>query len=266
MDTLKQRHYGNILVYDMDGDLIFIANNGKADFYLSKGLAYIIDGTDENPTSIRLNFKTNGKGHHGDSPFYLTPRKDECVICAKTKDLTRHHVIPHCYRKHMPEDWKSHDHHDVVLLCIECHQKTEKKYLKKKNELINRYGLSRYSTPLQKAVKAAFALKTRYMHMPDRRKKVLTEVVESYLGRPMMNEDIDYMCDQYHRSRKNDGDATPKEVVARLESLEAFIREWRTFFLYECGATNLPSCWSVYTKPPEFRRRDSSNSPLFSDS
>lgn len=262
MDTIQHKHYGNIKVYDLDDDLLFIANNGKAAFYIKKGIADIIEGTKDNPIAIRLNFKTNGKGHCGDSPFYLTPRRDECVICSTSINLTRHHVVPYCYRRFMPEQWKSHDHHDVVLLCITCHIQTEKKYTKKKHDIINRLGLHRYNSPLEKAIKAAFALKTRSITIPDRRKIILTSILENYLQRPATPEDIDDICHKYHRTKRRGSDIS-KEIINRTDNLEAFIKEWRGFFVEECGAINLPSGWSIHTKPPEVRRRNSPEQPLF---
>ena len=34
----------------------------------------------------------------------------------------RHNIVPHCYRQHFPPFMKSHLSHDIVLLCLSCHQ------------------------------------------------------------------------------------------------------------------------------------------------
>lgn len=32
-------------------------------------------------------------------------------------------MIPGCYRRHFPEALKSHRSHDIVLLCLSCHER-----------------------------------------------------------------------------------------------------------------------------------------------
>jgi hypothetical protein len=34
----------------------------------------------------------------------------------------RHSIVPHTYRRHFPLRFKSHLSHDIVLLCLKCHQ------------------------------------------------------------------------------------------------------------------------------------------------
>lgn len=36
--------------------------------------------------------------------------------------LCRYRVVPSCYRRAMPVHLKSHRSHDVVLLCVTCHE------------------------------------------------------------------------------------------------------------------------------------------------
>jgi hypothetical protein len=36
--------------------------------------------------------------------------------------LDRYRVVPACYRRCFPAHLKSHRSHDIVLLCIDCHQ------------------------------------------------------------------------------------------------------------------------------------------------
>lgn len=49
---------------------------------------------DDNPPTIRLKFQPNGLGHAGDS-YYLTEKKNECVVCGIAEKLARHWVVPH---------------------------------------------------------------------------------------------------------------------------------------------------------------------------
>lgn len=41
-----------------------------------------------------------------------------CVVCGKKTDYVAHSILPHKYRKYLPEKWKSHNNHDNVVLCV----------------------------------------------------------------------------------------------------------------------------------------------------
>lgn len=43
-------------------------------------------------------------------------------MCGQEGEYLRHSIVPHCYRQHFPPAMKSHLSHDVVLLCVGCHQ------------------------------------------------------------------------------------------------------------------------------------------------
>lgn len=45
-----------------------------------------------------------------------------CVVCGHQGEYLRHSIAPHCYRQHFPQAMKSHLSHDIVLLCVGCHQ------------------------------------------------------------------------------------------------------------------------------------------------
>ena len=41
---------------------------------------------------------------------------NQCVVCAATSQLHRVYVVPHCFRVHLPQQYKI-GHHDILLLC-----------------------------------------------------------------------------------------------------------------------------------------------------
>lgn len=62
-----------------------------------------------------------------DSPLCIhiatvTVRDHRCVVCGDEEHYLRYRVVPSCYRRHFPVHLKSHRSHDVVLLCVPCHQ------------------------------------------------------------------------------------------------------------------------------------------------
>lgn len=45
-----------------------------------------------------------------------------CVACGDDSHYLRYKVVPACYRRHFPVHLKSHRSHDIVLLCVDCHE------------------------------------------------------------------------------------------------------------------------------------------------
>lgn len=115
-------YYSNEEVYGPDNELMFNCSREKADWYLSQGLAEIIsNGTRRR---IKLLFQPKGPGNRGEE-YELSEKHSNCVVCGKESDLTRHHVIPECFRKHMPLTIKDKNMYDVLLVCLKCHLKYE---------------------------------------------------------------------------------------------------------------------------------------------
>ncbi|KAJ2513618.1 hypothetical protein H4217_006237 [Coemansia sp. RSA 1939] len=113
--------YENCSVLDVSGRLLFRAPRKRLDWYLMRGLATRVDDT-----TIRLTFQNKGTGRQGEQ-FYLQDMRNECVVCGATScGLTMHHVVPHQYRQHMPDSVKSRSSHDLLPLCIACHDAYER--------------------------------------------------------------------------------------------------------------------------------------------
>src|SRR4051812_41915441 len=98
MRTRTTAIYDNMVVLDMDGEAIFRCGKKRARWYLGNGLAVKVG-----PKAIQLNFRTNGPGKKGDE-YYLQAKANRCVVCGSDDQphLTSHHVMPRCYRRHLP--------------------------------------------------------------------------------------------------------------------------------------------------------------------
>ncbi|KAJ2158128.1 hypothetical protein GGF46_004000 [Coemansia sp. RSA 552] len=120
MEVRAKAIYGNLRVLDVDGNLLFRAGEKRLEWYLSRGLADRIDSS-----TIQLRFANKGTGRQG-SPFYLQDMDNACVVCGTTETLTIHHVVPRQYRQHMPETIKSRSSHDLLPLCVNCHDGYER--------------------------------------------------------------------------------------------------------------------------------------------
>jgi hypothetical protein len=120
--------YGNCRVYSPSNQLMFRCLEKKIKWYLTRGLAELIE---ENPPSIRLKFEPKGNGERTND--LKVERNNICVVCGE-KDLsilTRHHIVPYEYRKHMPNDKKQNSSVFVVPICINCHRKYENDFSSK---------------------------------------------------------------------------------------------------------------------------------------
>ena len=87
--------------------------------YLRRGLAKILE---EDPLAIMLLFEPKGRPEDEDNAFYIQSKKNICVGCGEKSHYLRYRIIPSCYRVHFPEHLKSHRSHDIVLLCVDCHE------------------------------------------------------------------------------------------------------------------------------------------------
>lgn len=130
--------YGNCEVYSPQNELMFRCEEKRINWYLDRDLAVKIK---DDPISIRLTFQPKGKGEKNE--ILKLDRKNICVVCGETdlSKLTKHHVVPQEYRKHFPEDIKSHSSIFVMPLCKDCHELYEAEFAQEiKRELEAQYG------------------------------------------------------------------------------------------------------------------------------
>ena len=118
-----------------DGQQLCFCDFKKMSWYLERNLAKLISN---DPPVFKLIFEPNARGcvdeNLKSSNFYIESRTNCCVICGKTENYLRFHVIPILYRSCFPENLKSHKSHDVVLLCLSCHERARKVYEQKKKK------------------------------------------------------------------------------------------------------------------------------------
>jgi len=141
-----------------------------------------------------LLFEPKGRPEDEDNDFYIQSKKNICVGCGEGNHYLRYRIIPSCYRVHFPEHLKSHRSHDIVLLCVDCHEVAHAAAEKYKRKIAVEFGiplyLQRVVHPSQKTEKqieengvsplqlrtAAMALLSHGPRMPLSRREELTEV------------------------------------------------------------------------------------------
>ena len=241
--TKDRKIYGNCQVLSPDGHLMFRCEMKKANWYLKKDLAEIII---EDPLTIKLKFQPNGLGNHN-KIYGLTEMENKCVVCGSEDFLTRHHVVPICYRKHFPIEIKSHSFHDVLSLCADCHEGYERDAFQLKLNLAHKYdapinGELFDNKDFLKIRRIAGCL-LRNDKIPICRVNQMKSEIKSYyswkrITKKRLEDIITTKVRVYNRTHG-------EIVVSNIENLNEFIVEWRKHFIDNNDCKYLPKNWSI---------------------
>ncbi|XAR55382.1 Ribonuclease D [Bertholletia excelsa] len=209
--SCKSPVYHNCRIYANDGRLLCYCDRRKLEWYLQRNLAKLVD---ENPPAIMLLFEPKGRPEDEDNDFYIQSKKNICVGCGEGNHYLRYRIIPSCYRIHFPEHLKSHRSHDIVLLCVDCHEIAHAAAERHKKQIAAEFGIplfvrkvvdsrqlecaSNSSTSIEGGVSplhlrtAAMALLRHGPRMPSKRREELMQVVKNYYGgREISEEDLE---------------------------------------------------------------------------
>ncbi|TPX55138.1 hypothetical protein PhCBS80983_g05564 [Powellomyces hirtus] len=236
---------------------MFRASRKKIEWYLTRNLARPLD---DDRTSIQLTFEPKGNGHvKEDERYYLEDKQNICG-CGGDKRLTSHHIVPYHYRKYMPPEIKSHSSHDIVLLCVKCHDEYEhhatavKKLLAEKYDIpLDGRGLVTHpeTRKLHSAINALKFSQTNHK-IPPARVAELEAFVRTALAVPEECAEIppEMMEEALTRPQWTRGDDFVEhgEVVVGAMSkaeLETFIYFWRAHFLEHLKPMFLSETWRV---------------------
>jgi len=232
--------YGQFKVYSPDRVLMFHCGKKKVDWYLKRDLAEKVSDN-----VIRLTFQPKGYGNHNDE-FGLTNMENRCVNCGEQEHLTRHHIVPYCYRRHFPLEIKSHDFHDIVAMCASCHESYERSAFQLKTELAETYkipvnGTREFDRDTFNMQKKLFALQLN--NVPMNRKHQLKNEIKQHFGWKRLTEKrIKWLENRVVRKQiKTHGEL----LVEKLKDFDEFIILWRKHFLRNNKLEFLPETWSV---------------------
>lgn len=251
--------YSNCSIYHMDGTLMCYCSLKKMRWYLNKNLAHKIDDN-----SIELNFEPAGKGHAEDD-YYLERKIDQCVVCGTKENLTKHHVVPYQYRKHFPNNKKTHTHFDVLCVCGECHDNYETEATKLNKKLAESYGIE-LTSPMDedekrflKVLSYVKALQSHADNIPEDRREIMLDFISSWNGSKITLFDLDELADTFDgMSNVKKGAYAPggKILDAWLNennnNLHNFIVMWRQHFLDITNPKFLSKHWLEEYKTRNF--------------
>lgn len=233
---------------------MFRCSLGRFEYYVKNKLAKKV-----NKTTARLTFTPKGSGNadRENAEFYLSRKNNICCVCGEPnwELLTRHHVVPRCYRSYFPADIKEHDMHDILPLCTDCHTVYEWHADRKKQQIATQYAMPvhgiRSVTNLEqaRAVTAAKSLKRNLTRIPQAGRDKLLGRIEEFLKRTPTTDDIFRLAKENVNTtmqHKTHGELVLKHIEGRAK-LQMFVREWREHFVQTMQPKYLPSYWKLDT-------------------
>lgn len=246
--TKSKSIYTNGVMLAPDGEMLCRCGRDKIDWYLNRDLATL---EKEDPPTIRLNFEPSGRGNKNDD-FYLQEKENICVVCGTNKNLSKHHVVPYCFRKFFPEKLKRHSYHDVLLVCRDHHDEYEKEATKLKEQIAKEFNITMQGygitidEELRKVHDAGLALLQHDKDMSRRKKNNLKKILRKYFKKKQIyKKDIINATKIVYNIKENNYKEYGKYIVDNLESIQDFVIRWRKHFIKYAKPEFMPDYWDI---------------------
>lgn len=240
--------YGNCIIEAPDGQALCRTNQKKIDWYLARNLGNVVC---LDPVTLRLRKEPTGR-KGAEHPFTISHKENVCVVCGTRDDITRHHVVPRCFRRFFPTERKQHALHDVLILCIKCHNEYEEHASKKKQQMADEMGVPSNGVGLRtnklynQIRNAGHALMEFYDKIPVSRREQLLDVLRDHFGRHEISKDDIITARAIHATVLDpEYKSFGQFVVESLEDLDSFVKDWRTHFVESMEPKFLPPYWDV---------------------
>lgn len=228
--------YSNHTLLAPNGEILCRIGARKSQWYIDRNLVDIVS-TD--PMVLRLRFEPKGRGHRDDE-YYLSYKEDRCVKCGKTNDLTLHHIVPRCFRRHFPDSIKSHDFHDILPLCVECHNKYELEANKLKHEICQELGVKIQHGGMTEGYRIMgyiYTLEKFRDKIPYARIRLLEERIKLYQEKSVLAGKVIV-----------EGSGYGRKVVELLDNIQEFVVRWRKHFIEVVKPEFMPNSWDINRK------------------
>ena len=290
MISMKTPMYDNIHMLDENRDPLCTISMKKAKWYIRKNIGEWTtpkEGSElakeKDVKCIRLLFTHNGAKENEETKktssekLYLRSTKQNiCVCCGSDGHHIRHYIVPYAYRSLLPDDYKSHMSHDIVILCPDCHVRCERSTKKrmKRMETDLRMKMTEadaFCSPviedaqLYHVRSCAIALVKWKDTIPEEKVFEYENTVRSYLANcctneternilmagdePLTKAQLQRACSVKYRV-KNPKYVPGSEVVVRSlngdrKKIEEFIVDWRKHFMTVVDPKYMPTGWRV---------------------
>ncbi|XP_061708949.1 exonuclease 3'-5' domain-containing protein 2 isoform X1 [Cydia pomonella] len=258
--------YNNCYLQAPDGELLCTCDKKKALWYVEKELGAVVS---EAPLTVRLRFEPAGRSVGAVGRYYQLAKENKCVVCGSTDSYIRKNVVPREYRKYFPEVMKDHSSHDVVLLCVRCHQLSNTLDLRMREMLARKChaplasGKAEHSCDFntRKIRSLARALLYQSQSLPEARRRKLEEVLLHHYPQ----------CEVITQELLQEAAATSPEVAIKKEEeshgmkvVEYHLKHegllrleeyWREHFLTSMEPKCMPELWSIKHNEERLRVR-----------
>lgn len=246
----SKRIYDNCTMLSPDNEFMAHCSEKRMKWYLKRNLAEQVS-----ETTFRLTFEPKGIGNADDVEYQLAERENKCVVCGITEKLTLHHIVPFCYRKHFPIEYKNRNSFDVVCMCHHCHDEYERVAQLEKKTLCERFSLQERTgenTEQRRAREMLSLLKTLQLYqdkIPEKRTIEIADKLTSYFNTKVDRGNLEFLIEQ-HSEYVKDITQAPDSVSNKV--LEAFVVEnslfdfilyWREHFLKHAKPRHLNKLW-----------------------
>jgi hypothetical protein len=243
----KNKIYGNWKILAPDGELLSLDLKKRADWYLDRGLAELVDDF-----TIKLNFEPKSRKNREDL-YSLTVKENKCVCCGTTEldVLTKHHIVPSEYRKLFPVEIKSRNSHDIVAICRECHNEYEETHANnKRQEIAIKYNIplnrSKYDNNIIRCVGVGHVILKHGDVVPKER---YDELYNNFCEMSGIKSPSISDIENYVETNKNWNPPIHAELVMKEldthEKIQDFVKMWRKDFIDTMKPKYMPAYWSV---------------------
>jgi hypothetical protein len=263
----------NWKVYHPNGKHMFNCGEKKTRWYLERNLAVDIGNK-----KIKLTFIPRGNGFEDNEEFGRGIREARCVVTGIEENLQRHHIVPYCYRTYFPEEFKSKNHHDVVLINNEIHEKYEQLANLYKDDIAVIFGVKtinvfniEYTARLREIgkensiiihaihslfkcyKKMPYNVKLEKLHLISKETNIPYNVIKNfsyiqmyklYLLLKQQHIDEIYTFKEENRHLYDHG----YHVIQKLdtdEKIMEFVKLWRNHFIDTMQPKYMPDGWSI---------------------
>ncbi|XP_076164797.1 exonuclease 3'-5' domain-containing 2 isoform X2 [Ptiloglossa arizonensis] len=255
--------YHNCYLQAPDGDILCTCNRKKAEWYITKGLGEMID---KEPFTVRLKFEPSGRALGEVGQYYTQIKVNQCVVCGDSEKFIRKNVVPREYRKYFPLVMKTHQSHDVLLLCPSCHEISKRHDLQLRRKLADMSDAplagpithirNKYVNNWQKLHSAVKALREKTT-LPDLRRKELEHYILKCTGQQqvtsffldVLSKELKTAMISMTNLDKSKCQPHGLKVVQYFQRKEGGLveleRMWREHFLLNMNPKYLPNLWSI---------------------
>jgi len=251
----KSPLYHNCQLQAPDGQMLCTCDTKKAEWYVKKGIGELIS---KDPLIVRLKFEPSGRPEGKAGEYYLSVKPNICVVCGSEDSYLRKNVVPHEYRRYFPAVMKDHQSHDVLLMCVHCHQLSNRFDAELRVKLADECGAPigtendvklRDNFALRSVQSAGRALKTARDRIPVHRRQELEAIIKDHYQVDVVDDLVVEKASNCDFHEKNSDYVPHSRAVVQHHLKEGGLLElevrWRKHFLATMQPKHLPELWSV---------------------